>query len=71
MFRQFARDGSLPVAENGGEILQHFGETARGLEEDECAGDGREFGDALAARSGLGRQKAFEEEAIRGQAGDD
>ena len=64
MFGQFARQRGFPLAENGGEIGQTFGDAAGRFEKDERAGNGRQFGDPLAPSSAFDRQKAFEKRSV-------
>src|SRR6185436_8528247 len=69
--RQLATDGSIAFcAEYSRHVAQHFRETMRRFVEDQRAFITSELREALAARRGFRRQKAFENEAIGRQAGD-
>lgn len=69
---QFAADGRPPVcAEDLRGSSDGRGNAMRGFEEDESGGNGREFGEPVALRLVLHRQKACEEEGIARQAGAD
>ena len=67
---QFARHHGLPIAQNRRRVRQHFGQAVRALEQHQRAGNSADLGQPRAPRGALGRQKPFEEEAVRRQARD-